>query len=58
MHLLQKQTDLNDEFMDDLSKTMEHTLKQTLYSSTIGQLLVNEMTVLRKMKDNLPKDDT
>jgi hypothetical protein len=44
--------------MDDLSKTMEHTLKQTLYSRTINQLLVNEMSVLRKMKDNLPKDDT
>ena len=55
-----KQTDLitNDEFMDDLSKTMEHTLKQTLYSRTINQLLVNEMSVLRKMKDNLPKDDS
>ena len=55
-----KQTDLitNDEFMNDLTKTMDNTLKQTLYSRTIGQLLVNEMTVLRKMKDNLPKDDS
>ena len=47
----------NDEFISDLNLIMNKTLKSNLMNRINEKLLINEITILNKIKDNLKDDD-
>ena len=48
---------LTDQFINDLNKAIDSTTKDPEVSPVIEQLLVNEMDLAKKIKDNLPSKD-
>lgn len=48
---------LQQQFIDDLTKAVDQTVKSPEISQTIDKLLTNELGLINKIKENLPKTD-